>query len=83
MVDTLSYSSDVLLTNHSKLVVIFFFHFCVIYFLPFQNIFKDSQKKKDHFKKITVSRQFSVCEIGNFGRYQLRDMGRIQWFHVC
>ena len=49
-------------------------------FLLFKNIFKDSRKEKiKHFKKITVSRQFSLREIGNFGTDQLRDMGRIQW----
>ena len=62
----------------------FFFSFLLkimcVYFLEIKNIFKDSQKeKKIHVKKITVSRQFSFCEIGNFGTDQLRDMGRIQW----
>ena len=51
-----------------------------VYFLPFINIFKDSRtEKKNHFKKINVSRQFSIREIGNFGTDQLKDMGRIQW----
>ena len=51
-----------------------------VYFLEIKNIFKDSQKEeKKHVKKITVSLQFSICEIGNFGTDQLRDMGRIQW----
>ena len=40
---------------------------------------KIHEKKKNHFKKITVSRQFSFREIGNFGTDQLRDMDRIQW----
>ena len=68
----------------------FFFFFLLkimcVYFLQFQNIFKDSQKekkKKKHFKKITVSRQFSISEIGNFGTDQLRDTGRIQWWVPC
>ena len=71
--------------NHSKLVVntFAFLHFLLkimcVYFLLFKNIFKDSGKDKNHFKKITVSRQFSICEIGNFGTDQLRDIGRIQW----
>ena len=68
---------------------IFFFHFCIIYWKECMYIscqIKTSlkiheKKKKHHFKKITVSRQFSVREIGNFGMDQLRDMGRIhcQW----
>ena len=37
------------------------------------------KRKKNHFKKITVSCQFSICKISNFGMDQLRDMGRIQW----
>ena len=40
---------------------------------------KIHEKKKNHFKKMTVSHQFSINEIGNFGTDQLRDMDRIQW----
>ena len=76
--------------HHSKLLVsFFFFNFtfllkikCVYFFL-FKNIFKDSQKEKNHFKKITISRQLSIREIGNFGMDQLRYMGRIQWWVSC
>ena len=39
---------------------------------------KIHEKKKNHCKKITVSRQFSIRDIGYFGTDQLRDMGRIQ-----
>ena len=34
---------------------------------------KIHEKKKNHFKKITASRQFPIREIGNFGTDQLRD----------
>ena len=54
-----------------------------VYFSPFKSIFKDSRKEKYHFKKITVSRQFSIRETGNFGMDQLRDMGRIEWWDSC
>ena len=67
----------------------FFFFFFFIFafllkimylcFLLFKKIFKVSRKEKNHFTKITVSRQFSIREIGNFGTDQLRDRGRIQW----
>ena len=42
-------------------------------------------KKKKHFKKIFVSRQFSTCEIGNFGTDQLRETwaGYSGEFHAC
>ena len=63
---------------------LFFFHYLLkimcVYFLPFKNIFKASRKeKKNHYKEITVSCQFSIRKIGNFGTDQLRDIGRIQW----
>ena len=69
--------------NHSKLAVIFFFFFfffalfiennvCLlkimcVYFLQFRTSLK-IHEKRIHFKKITVSRQFSIREIGNFAR---------------
>ena len=63
----------------------FVFHFCIfllritcVYSLLFKIIFQDSRKEINHFKKITVSRQVSIREIGNFGTDQLRDTGRIQ-----
>ena len=90
---SIGYASDELRwkrqVNHSKLVVncLHFLHFLLkimcVYFLPFKNIFKDLRKEKNHFKKITVFRQFSNCEISNFGTDQLRDMGRIQWWVSC
>ena len=74
------------ISRHFFFFFFFFFSFLhyllkimCVYCLPFKNIFKDSRKEKNHFKKVTVSRQFSIREIGSFGTDQLRDMGRIQW----
>ena len=54
-----------------------------VYFLPFKTSLKIQEKKKKKKKKkkkeITVSREFSIREISNFGTGQLRDMGGIQW----
>ena len=36
----------------------------------------EKKKKKKYFEKITVSRQFSMCEISNFDTDHLKDMGQ-------
>ena len=56
---------------------------CVYVSCNLKTSLKIHKKNKNHFKKITVSRQFSIREIGNFDTDQLRDMGRIQWWVPC